>query len=284
MTPEWIQDVISNEEIQYIQLSEVVPAEVFFIIDSILAERPDITFRIFGLHSEEVLDLHILKQMSHLRRFSLDSIILQDRPQLINIDVLSELKELKSLKLDVYPLYDYSFIQDISRELEELSICALSSTHGVNFTCEWLLDFSKLHTLCLGKRARKKLPCIVELPNLKTLTLNKMKISEFGFLRDKELDRFNIHVCEVNDLSSLHDYSKLKSLDICHTIRLRDLSSISTMTGLEWLRLQDLRHVKYLPDLSKLTRLETLILDNMKAARNPSVLDRAPALKNIEVY
>lgn len=263
LTPEFITKVISNDKIKYIQISKNLPKEVFLQIDSILAQRPDITFRIYGIgHLEDdFFDLNVLKTMPHLINLQLEAHLVSN-PNVLNCEVLCELSSLRSLTLNLFDMKDYSFIKELPESLEKLQILADCMKGSVVFDCKWLLNFPNLNTLYLGQKAKKNITEIAKLTKLKHLSLRGIKLPDFYFLKDLELESLSILWCGMNDLTSLEGFISLKSLELWRIMNLKDISFISSLINLEILKLQDLRHIIELPDLSKLSKLKKIVLDN----------------------
>ena len=71
--------------------------------------------------------------MPHMKRLQIDCIDFKSNPNRINLSVLSELS-LKSLSIECFDLRNYEFIQNLSDELEELSIMA--DTMGPGIKCQ----------------------------------------------------------------------------------------------------------------------------------------------------
>ena len=115
--------------------------------------------------------------MPHVKNLRIDCIDFRSNPKRINLSVLTELN-LKSLHIECFDLRDYEFIQNLSDELEELSIMADTMGSGIKFDCTWLLKYKKLQTLWLGKKAKKKIESISQLPKLKSF--NETDKSLFG--------------------------------------------------------------------------------------------------------
>ena len=67
ITDELIGSIANDEKIQYIQVSEELPDKAYQVIDKILASRPDMTFRIWGLYGLKHYDISYLHKMAHLR-------------------------------------------------------------------------------------------------------------------------------------------------------------------------------------------------------------------------
>lgn len=263
LTPELISGIVRNEKIKYIQISHNLPMEAFLSIDNVLAQRPDITFRIYGFDNQKSFDLNILGSMRHIQRLRLE-LSISDTFDLLHCEALCSIGTLKSLFLGVFDLKDYSFIKGLPNELEELGILAETRRGSIIFDCEWLLKFQKLSDLYLGKMAKKNITSISGLFALKDLILRGISLPDFHFLREKELESLSISWCKMNDLSSLNGFHSLKCLELWRVLKLQDISFISTLINLEILKLQDLRHIQSLPDLSELKSLKKIILTNMK--------------------
>lgn len=120
--------------------------------------------------------------MPNVKKLDIDCIDFRNDPEKINLSVLTELG-LKSLRISCFDLRDYGFMQDLSPDMEELLIMADTMGSGIKFDCEWLLNYKRLRTLYLGKKAKKNLECISQLSELKSLALRGIKITDFSFLK-----------------------------------------------------------------------------------------------------
>lgn len=180
---------------------------------------------------------------------------------MIDFNILTRLN-LKALHLDAFDLRDYSFLKSLSAELEELSINADTMGGAIQFDCEWLLRYSLLKTLWLGKKAKKNITCLAKLSELKSLSLRGIKISDFEFLKQMNLQKLVLLWNSNNDLQELKYLTSLKEIELWRINKLDNIDFISDLTNLEVIRLQDLKHVSKLPDLSGLHNLNKIILDN----------------------
>lgn len=262
LTEEFIDGVAGNPMVRYIQISKPLPDEAFFAMDRILEKRPDMYFRIYGLHGLKAFDLTCLGLLKHLRHLALD-IHLGERPDMLDCNKLCHISDLQSLRLNLFDLKDYSFVRSLSTEIRELGISADTMKGGVIFDCAWLSRYEKLETLYLGKKARKHIESIAQLPNLRDLTLRGIKLKNFEFLRNKKLTSLALHWCGMNDLGSLSGFTSLRRLELWRIAMLDDLSFISTLTELEELSLIDLSHIYELPDLSGVKNIRDIRLDNV---------------------
>lgn len=256
----FLRKLKNEEKIKYVQISGELPSAGYKKIDKILAIRPDITFRIYGLYNYAHFDLSFLQRMPHLHRPAIDC-HLRDTPDLIDFNLLTTLK-LKTLKLDAFDLRDYSFIQHLSEDLEELLIMADTTGAKVNFDCSWLLRYHNLRELWLGKKAKKNIACLKELEYLKALHLRGIKLSDFTILEQMQLEKLSLLWNSNSDLHALSALKTLKEIKLWRINKLSDVSFLAELTDLEQIKLKDLKHVVSLPNLSHHTHLQKIVLDN----------------------
>ena len=176
-----IQAIADNGKIKCIQISNPLPDQAYQIIDEILSLRPDIAFRLFDFDDEDKVDISFLLKMPHLKNLWFNCIDFKKNQQKINFDVLARLR-LKQFYIECFDLRNYEFIKYLSDDLEELIIIADTMGPGVVFDCAWLLKYVNLKSLWLGKKAKKNLELLSQLPKLKELSLRGIKITDFSFL------------------------------------------------------------------------------------------------------
>lgn len=254
-----LNEIVNNKNLKWIQISGYLPDEAYQKIDQILSVRPDITFRLFHFLQNDEVDISFLMNMPHLRKLSIDCIDFKNNPNRINLSVLEELN-LKSLRIECFDLKDYEFVQNLSDELEELSIMADTTGAGVRFDCTWLLKYKNFQMLWLGKKAKKNIDRISQLSKLKSLSLRGIKLTDFSFLHQMSLEKLSLLWNSNNNLQELAKLKNLKEIELWRINKLSDISFIGELTNLEIIRLQDLKHVTYLPDLSKHTNLQRVFL------------------------
>lgn len=112
----------------------------------------------------------------------------------------------------------------------------------------------------LGKKAKKKIESISQLPKLKSLSLRGIKLTDFSFLYKMNLEKLALLWNSNNNLHELVVLKNLKELELWRINKLSDISFIGELTNLEIIKLQDLKHVNCLPDLSKHVNLQRLFI------------------------
>lgn len=262
ITPEIIEKIAQDPKIECVQISKELPQKAYQAVDSILAKRPDLYFRIFNIYGDKTFDLSVLGQMPHLTKVRIDA-HLRENKNAINVEYLCELPGLKGLHLDLFDRRDYSFIKNLSPDLEELILFADTMGGAVQFDCEWLLPYKKLCSLFLGKKAKKHLECIRRISELKTLSLRGIKVADFNFLKDLRLESLGLFWCGNTDLSGIGELKSLRELELWRIMKLENIDFVSFLVNLETLKLQDLKHVTMLPDLRNLTKLQEIQIDHV---------------------
>lgn len=108
---------------------------------------------------------------------------------------------------------------------------------AIQFDCKWLLQYKMLHSLFLGKKAKKNLKSISQIQGLKKLSLQGIKITDFSFLKGIPLESFALLRCGNTDFTELGELKNLRELELWRIMKLEDLSFISSLANLEALRL-----------------------------------------------
>lgn len=261
ISPEMIEEIVHDEKIERVQISEELPEKAYQIIDEILEKRQDIYFRIFNIFNK-TFDISILRNMPHLSKVWIDA-YLRNNKDAINCECLCDFPNLKGLNLNLFDRRDYNFINHLSPDLEELSLMADTMGGAIQFDCKWLLQYKTLHSLFLGKKAKKNLESIGQIQGLKKLALRGIKVADFSFLKEIPLESFALLWCGNTDLSELGELKNLRELELWRIMKLEDLNFISSLVNLETLKLQDLKHVTVLPDLSGLEKLKDIQVVNV---------------------
>lgn len=261
ITPEYIDKIAGDDRIKWVQIIGEMPDEAYPVMDAIFERRSDLYFRIFNINAERPFDLSVLKLMPHLERVKIDASV-KGNQEAVNVEELAALPNLKGLRLDLFDRLDYSFMKELSETLEELVLNIDTMSGGSNFSCEWLLRYPKLQSLWLGREAKKQLESVADLPELRSLTLRGIDVSDFSFLKKAELEGLTMLYCGKEALAGIGELVTLKMLALWRILKLENIDFIRSLKNLEELRLRDL-NIKTLPDLSGLTNLKGIYLDGV---------------------
>lgn len=264
LTDEFITQVANDKKIKYIQISDIYSKSVFEKINKLFQLRPDMYFRIFGLYGNKIalFDFSVLRELTNVKKYIFE-IDLKGKLADMSFEFISDIQNLKSLRLNLFDWYDYSFINNLPDDLEELSIYADTMGKTIQFDCKWLLKYDNLKSLSLGKKAKKNLQEIGKMKSLRELYLRGIKVNDFSFLFDLPLDSFHLLWCGNDDLSQLSKLSSLKQIELWRIMKLTNIDFLSQLNKLEVIKLQDLKHITTLPDLSHLNNLKEIIANNI---------------------
>lgn len=283
--PEEINDeiickIIKNKNIDTIQIDYPIPNELICKINQVFLNRPDIMFRIYGGYGEEFngWNLNFLKGALAIERLTLNCFTYKKT----DLSSLKNMKNLRYLNMDIYDLKDYSFINDISDSIEELSITADVSSSKALFDCKWLLRFKKLNALHLAK-TDTNLKSIAELKKLRKLKLRSIKTSDLSFLKELPITDLSIIWCAKQSLLTLKNFSTLRCLELFRIAKLDDISFINTLSNLETIKLFWLSNITRLPDVSNLKHLKTIEIDTMTSLNDISSLENAQNLQTLKM-
>lgn len=269
-----IDEICSNPRLEVVQISNYLPIEIIPSVNEIFKRRPDVTFRIFAFYSEECCDISFLEKMPDVQRLSIDSIR--------NVAPISVIKKfrLKYLRLDVHLMEDFSILNEIDDNLEELSLYKALDGKD-NLDIRWLLRFKNLRRLYIGK-FKKHVDAIERINTLTHLTLRGISCKSYEFLKDLCLDELRIHWCSAKGIETLSELKNVKSLELWRINKLEDVSFLKEMYSLEKVKLQDLAQIKEFPDMSQSALCE-IVLDNLKNLRDISGLCKSSHLKKAEL-
>lgn len=279
----FVTEIISlpKGDVITIQICDYISDKALITLNEIFRKRPDVTFRVYGGYEGEGFNgwnLSFLTLMPSVSKLILNCF------QCLETDfsVLSELYNLKSLDLGIYNVKDYSFLKNLTEQLERLCIDAEMKSGKAKIDCQWLLRYHALHTLSLG-RIEKNLDCIVGLSNLSNLTLRGSGVKDLSFLKKLQLRELEISWCSASkvDWNTLKDFSSLMSLTLLSIKKLDDLSFITTLPNLEELKLIWMGAVTKLPDLSNLTKLRSIDCDTCNKLVDVSGLVNIKSLEKV---
>lgn len=279
----FVQEIVSlpKEDVITIQICDYISEKALITLNEIFRQRPDVIFRVYGGYEGDEFNgwnLSFLTLIPSVSKLILNCFQCLDT----NFSVLSELHNLRSLELGVYDVKDYSFLKNLTEQIEKLCIDAEMKSGKAKIDCRWLLRYHKLHTLYLG-RIEKNLDCIVGLGKLSKLTLRGGGVKDLSFLKKLQLRELEISWCNASkvDWDTLKDFPSLNSLTLLSIKKLEDISFIKTLPNLEELKLIWMGAVTKLPDLSNLAKLRSIDCDtcnklvDVSGLVNVKSLDRA---------
>lgn len=147
----------------------------------ILEKYPDLSFRIFHLWRNTLIDLENLKYIIKIKNLQLEG------DELANIEILEKLYNLEKLTLSIKKIENLDFLKNLTN-LEELN---LLNGKSLKPSVENIKYLKKLEVLKIEKY-KKGLEYIKELDSLKNLTLTKLEIKNWDIFPSHELDNLSL--------------------------------------------------------------------------------------------
>jgi Leucine-rich repeat (LRR) protein len=271
LTQKEVHDLAANPELRILQTARPVSAQTWELLNqNLFALRPEIELRVYGFYSS-TCDLSFVKEMSNVRRFSADCLMLA-----AGIEHLAALENLEELHVGVFNLQDFDFLSSLPSGLKSLT---LGPTKSKKPHLKALGRFHSLRRLCLAGQ-KNGIHVVADLQGLEQLSLSAISTPGLEYVSSlPRLWSLDILLGGIRNLSAISGKESIKYLELCRIRELSDISVISTLEGLQSLDLRELRHVTNIPDLSRLTKLRKVVLDNMKGLKDVSAIGKAPALE-----
>lgn len=281
----FVKEIVSLPEGDNIrvQISDYISDKALRKLNNVFQLRPDIDFRIygFGFGEEDCWNLNFLTLLPSVSKLSIDC----SRSRDTDFTVLGDLHNLHSLQLEVIDVKDFSFLDTLPKDLENLHIDAEVFSGKPKFDCRLLLRFQSLSTLYLG-HVEKNLDCMAGLSKLRKLTLRGGGAKDLVFLSQVPLEDLEISWCNASkvDWTTLQVIASLRSLTLFSIKKLEDVSFIASLPNLEILNFIWMGAVTRLPDLSCLTKLRVIDFDTCNKLVDVSGLVNVNSLETVRIF
>lgn len=231
--------------------------------------RPQVTLRLYtnGHH------LRFLKHMPNVRRFSADCM-----SSVEHIHGVGDLPNLEALRVGIYDLTDFDFLDDLPDTLRSL---ALEETQSKRPSLTKVERLRELKVLMLGGQ-QKQIEVVGRLPQLRHIGLGSISSPGLDFLGGaNSLKSLRIVLGGIQDISALKGLPNLEYLCLNWVRGLADISPVSELTRLRCLRLELLKRITSVPNLQKLASLRRLVLIQMNSLTDLDSVCSAKALEEL---
>ncbi|RKD86554.1 leucine-rich repeat domain-containing protein [Mangrovibacterium diazotrophicum] len=236
----------------------------------LLSERPDIELRVFGHYGKEC-DLSFLQYLPSTKNFSADCLM-----ECNNVENIALLENLEILRLGIFNLTSFEFLNDISPKLKSLFI---GQTRSKKPNISVISRFKDLEYVYIEGQ-NKGIEAISELGNLEKIVLRSISSENINYLKGlKKLWSVDIKLGGIKDFSALTEMRGIKYLELWQVRKLSDIGFISKLTDLQYLFLQSLPNIEKVPDLSANEKLRRIYFENMKGLKNVDSLKYAKCLE-----
>lgn len=271
-------EIKDNQNVKYIQISKEIPQQALKLVnDIILTERSDIQFRVYGFYGIEC-NLKFLENLTNIVNLSIGEI---NSISVNNIDALSCITNLKSLRICFDELKDISFLANLSPNIINLMLGTGIQNSHLDFSI--IERFQFLETLFIYK-INNGYSILKKMNRLKKLTINSSNIREFTFLKETNINTLSLGMMRNCDCSTLNGNEKINQLELYSLNGLDDLSILSELPKLEGGFIAQNNRIERIPELRKCKDIKILILDRIKKLSDISELAFVPNVERIEIY
>lgn len=269
-----IDKVLKDGELVIVQFSDNLYSDKILADLNELCLEYDENFsvRFYG-HYQGSFDCKVLLKLPNLKALYLDCLLKVD-----NLQVLTELKNLKRLSLGVFELQETEILQ--SNNLQNLKELILGETRTKAFNLKYLENYRDLTYLIISGHT-KNIDAVGKITNLEYLGLNSISKVPLDFVNNlkrlkslhfvlggrenlNEIEENEIETLEIirvrafNGLKNISNFKKLKSLVIEDQIQLTELHFDKEIPTLQDFKLINCKTFKSLTGLEKLNNLNQL--------------------------
>ncbi|QOS76834.1 hypothetical protein JNUCC31_18535 [Paenibacillus sp. JNUCC31] len=278
LNPGWTHEEVAaltaHPELKIVQYSEhnIPDVNVMQILnEELFANRPDVTFRIYGFHSQSG-DLSVLKYMKHVEKLVIDC-----NSSVHGIEAIGALPGLNEFAFDVFEADSLDVLALVPTTLQQLRI---GKTQTKKTDMSVLSRFNELKTLIVNGHTRN-IETIGTLLSLRSLYISGMPLKELGYLNDlTNLRELHLSFGGAENLDSLAGMESLELLKLLRVKGLSDLSVLPELKGVRLLAIEDQPQLTSLPSLENLTELQRIYLNNVNV-ENTAWAETSESLKEL---
>lgn len=235
------------ENVQVVQTNQKLSDEEFRRLGEILAQRPNVGFRIYGWDTVE--DLELLRFFPTLKRFN----------------------------IDCFKIRSFDGLRHLPEDLEYLVLAETEKPLDIGI----LARFRSLETLYLNGKYKHS-EVVSSLIKLRKLALASNAIRDLSVLKPLDkLRALELRLGSALDLSPLPEVGCLRYFEIWMMKGLEDISPIGELSTLRYLFLQDLPRVNKLPSMEGMRSLMRVHIEYLKGLAAFDELAKAPALEEV---
>lgn len=271
LTTREIKTMVSKSKSDTVVQTDAMPLDLSSIKElnrGYFAKWPSATLRIYCSHD---CDIKAIAGMSEVR-----NLIVESSAEILNLDALYELHNLRSLCIMAPRVSDKNFLQRLPSDLKSLDLNISSKA----FDLKNLSRFTDLEILSLHK-CNKNLEAVSKLAQLRALKLHGITPGSYAEINNlPKLERLSISGGNTADLSELYGNANITRLYLFRLAKLDSLSILAELPNLQIAEIGQLAHVEKLPELSN-SKLEHLCFENMKGLLDFTALEDVPHIKTV---
>ena len=232
------------------------------------------SIRFYG-HYKNSFDCNTLLKLPNVKALWLDCLLKAD-----NLNVLTELQNLKRLSLGIYELKETEIFN--TKNLQKLEKLIIGETKTKALNLEYLNNYVDLNYLILSGQT-KNIEVIGSLTNLKYLGLNSISKVSLDFIN--KLENLKSLRFVLGGRENLDEIG-INSIETLHIVRVRAFNSfrnIANFVKLKRLLIEDQIQLSELQFSEKLTEVEELTLINCKTLNSLTGLKYLKSLNLLKI-
>lgn len=272
LTGKELDEIIEIGEVERIQTQKGLSKDCIVALNKQYFRRfPTVAFRLFGLYSENS-DISWLKHLYYVEK-----LLIESSDNVNGIENLSELSTLKQLRINIYLLNDFGFLNLLPDGLEQLAL----ETKSTALNLSVLERFQELRVLNIHGY-KKSIDSLGRLPSLESLTLRGITPKSLDFINQiQTLHALKIHRGSKQDLSELYGNTSITALQLFRISHFESIEVIARLPNLIALELSQLPYISAFPDLSSNHSLRHISLEDMKSLTDFTLLEKLKSLNSI---
>jgi protein phosphatase 1 regulatory subunit 7 len=230
----------------------------------------------FYSHHSKLFDCKTLLKIPDVQCLYIDCL-----HDVLNLDFLKELTQLKILGLGVFEMRDTEILN--SENLKNLTGLFISDTRSKAFNLDYLRKLRKLKSLRIAGHT-KNIDAIGELAELNDLSLNAVKKVPVGFVnRLKDLKSLSFILGSRENLNEIEE-NTIENLDIIRVRGFNDLSCLYRFPKLQKLKVEDQIQLSEIHFENKFPLLTDLRILNCKSLATLNGMNNLSNLESLVVY
>jgi len=270
-----IESLVSFPKIEVLQCHTPIKQTTWRLLnDEFFSRRPEVQLRVYGPDSPPC-NLSFTTKMSHVVHFAANFLM-----NASEVEAIAEMPNLQTLEIGIYELDNFNFLWKVTDNLTRL---LLNETRSRKPDLLPLSRFKKLKNIFLVGH-QKSIEVLSELSMLEEVGLSSISTPGLDYLRPlHDMWSLNIILGGIGDFSALEGMQNIKHLQLVQVRELNNVDFIAHLTGLQNLMLRSLPRITNLPSLREMKKLRRITLCNLKALRDFSALQWAPALEEFSL-
>lgn len=260
-----------------VQFSDKVYSDkVLADLNGLCLENDDnFSVRFYG-HYQGSFDCKTLSKLPNIKALWLDCLLKAD-----NLEVLTELNNLRRLSLGVYELKETEIFQ--SNNFQSLKQLIIGETRTKAINLKHLENYSDLNYLIISGHT-KNIDVVGKLSDLEYLGLNSISKVPLGFVNKlKKLKSLHFVLGGRENLDEIEE-NEIETLEIIRVRAFNSFKNISNFKNLKTLLIEDQIQLEELHFDKEISTLQDLKLINCKTFKYLTGLEKLSGLKQLRIY